>query len=164
MIVTRVNFWKIKKNVKTFFWQQESLMHRTCSRTSPCNFWVGFWKDDYRVRSIWITWRHVGHTGIPRIPNVLAFVMGSGVTNITMVANIINIRAGKKKWKFACLEFQFRRWIRSELQVRNRYTTTSEEVNVLRKYPSNVSWVGYSNLNCIDVINVQTTGLLGLWN
>ena len=28
---------------------------------------------------------------------MLAFVMGSGVTNITMVANIINVRAGKKK-------------------------------------------------------------------
>ena len=36
-------------------------------------------------------------TGIPRIPNVMAFIMGSGVTNMTMVANIINIRAGKKK-------------------------------------------------------------------
>ena len=86
-------------------------MHRTCSRTRPGNFWVGFWKDDYRVRSIWITWRHVGHTGIPRIPNVLAFVMGSGVTNITMVANIINIRAGKKQR--VCV-FRVKKWVVSK--------------------------------------------------
>ena len=39
----------------------------------------------------------LAHTVIPRIPNVMAFVMGSGVTNITMVLDIINIRAGKKK-------------------------------------------------------------------
>ena len=35
---------------------------------------------------------NVCHTGIPRIPNVMAFVMGSGVTNISIVANITRAR------------------------------------------------------------------------
>ena len=33
-----------------------------------------------------------------------------------------------------------------ELYVRSRYASTSEEVNVLRKYPLRVSWVGYSTV------------------
>ena len=98
---------------------------------------VGSWELGFKT--IWFTWRHVSHTDVARTSNVMVFVIGSGVTNIIMDASITRARKKSYSWWKACLGFQFRRWIRTELYVRSRYASANEEVNVLRKYNLKVS-------------------------